>query len=151
MDIPGAKAWRTVASLYVNPGLHKEFELLPESAQQEVLAKVREKILPPAEVTERRKNDFLNADYEWISKLREEIRSLQTPGEVYLYTRSYRRQEEINTSYGDEEWGTGYYGDVNYTAWNLMVGARKKERSGWSGDYQWGKSFFVSSGADGWN
>lgn len=144
-DISGAKVWRTVASLYINPSLYKEFELLPESAQQEVLAKVKEKILPPADIAEKRFNDFLNEDYrkKEISKLRDDIHSLQAPGESFISSSTHKAQlyEPLSP---DERRGDFYY-EGSITTHSLTVGARKKERSHWSGDYQGGKSFVVSS------
>jgi len=144
-DIFGAKVWRTVASLYINPSLHKEFDLLPESAQQEVLAKVKEKILPPADIAEKRFNDFLNEDYrkKEISKLRDDLRSLQAPGESFVSSSTHKAQfyEPLSP---DERRGDFYY-EGSITTYSLTVGARKKEQSHWSGDYQGGKSFVVAS------
>ncbi|MBT9138748.1 MAG: hypothetical protein DDT31_01323 [Syntrophomonadaceae bacterium] len=144
-DISGAKVWRTVVSLYINPSLYKEFELLPESAQQEVLAKVKEKILPPADIAEKRFNDFLNEDYgkKEIIKLRDDIHSLQAPGESFISSSTHKAQlyEPLSP---DERRGDFYY-EGGVTTHSLTVGARKKERSHWSGDYQGGRSFVVSS------
>ncbi|MBI4713868.1 cold shock domain-containing protein [Candidatus Uhrbacteria bacterium] len=142
-DISGAKVWRTVASLYINPSLYKEFELLLESAQQEVLAKVKEKILPPADIAEKRFNDFLSEDYrkKEIRKLRDDIHSLQAPGESFISSSTHKAQlyEPLSP---DERRGDFYY-EGSVTTHSLTVGARKKEQPHWSGDYRGGKSFVV--------
>ncbi|PIP60628.1 hypothetical protein COX00_02210 [Candidatus Uhrbacteria bacterium CG22_combo_CG10-13_8_21_14_all_47_17] len=150
-DISGAKVWRTVASLYINPSLYKEFDLLPESAQQEVLAKVKEKILPPADIAEKRFNDFLTEDYrkKEISKLRDDLRSLQAPGEMTIESHSYKAQEEVTASYGDETWGTGHYMDAQRTAWSLKTGAKKREHYSWAGEYVGGHDFAISRPKEG--
>ena len=74
---------------------------------------------------------------------RPESRSLQVPGEMTIENRSYKAQEEVTASYGDESWGTGSYMDVRRTAWSLKTGAKKRERSSWAGEYVGGHDFSI--------
>lgn len=145
-DMPGAKTWGTVALLHINPSLSGWFELLSENTKQEVLAKVKEKILPPEDIAEKHFNDFLNDDYEKgkISKLRDDLRFLQAPGESYVSS-SKRRTQVYDPLSPDERSGDSYR-DADVTSYSLTVGARKKERDDWRGNYKGGKNFEVSSG-----
>ncbi len=138
--ISGAKAWRTVASFSsINPNLEKEFDLLPEETQQAVLTKVREKVLTPVAVAEKCFHDFMtdNGKENAISELRKAICLLQVPGQMILGSISYKAQEELRGSYGDESWGTGRRTDVQHIRHVLTTGLREKEQyHGWGGQYE---------------
>lgn len=90
--------------------------------------------------------EFLAKSYnqEKISKLRTGMRLLRLPGELYVTQSTQTKQEYVPLS-SDERRGN-FYTDVRVTTDYLLVGAKKKERPNWAGDYIGGASFVITSG-----
>lgn len=143
--IPGAKVRRYVGNANHPLKLTADFELLPTEVQTEILGILRAAVRPAESIAEERWNAILKSEYNRknLDKLRQEMISLQAPGEMYHGQGTYKAQEEVTGHYGDETWGTGSYMDITRTYWYLVTGARKKERAGWSGDYAGGTKFTI--------
>jgi len=144
-DIPGVKLLVVVADSYGHPKLHKDFELLPSSAQNEILAVIKSSIRSPENIAQERFQRFVLSEYTKndIDKLRQKIIDLQTPGEVYITSQTFKTQGYEPLSL-DERRGNFHY-DTQVTEWSLVVGAKKLERPNWRSDYTGGKTFPILS------
>ncbi len=127
-DIPDAKIWVNIVTNHYdnNPTLKKSFDSLTPKAQDEVLNRIKMKLLSPDDITEKQFNSFIEDIYDLdkIKELRQKILHLQAPGESFITSKTHVEQSEVMDGYGDETWGTGHFISKEYTSDYIVSGAR---------------------------
>ncbi|PIR75253.1 MAG: hypothetical protein COU34_03780 [Candidatus Magasanikbacteria bacterium CG10_big_fil_rev_8_21_14_0_10_43_9] len=119
----------------VSGSLRREWAEVDSSMKAEIISFVWENnLLTAFEWAERRWAGWWEYSAPRISKeVEPSLLALAHPGESALGHQSWRGQEEVTASYGDERWGTGRYVDRTYSQPYLLCGVSEARGYSWYG------------------